>query len=547
MSATTKSRRSLAFGLLFPAILVSVLATPGRGAPPAPKGCASDPNPDLPRLIMSAARCKDCHAVAPEANKAKGLQLICRMDEYLRWAENDKHKNAYQALLNDRSQLMFERLGYAAGVKDKNSRTCIRCHSIVDWENDPKAPGLERLIATADKGFDKASEGVTCVACHGASGDWMGLHGLPDVFKDWRGFTREQKAHDHGMVDLWDPITRLRKCASCHIGNAEEGKVLTHAMYAAGHPPLPGFELATFSDAMPYHWEYLAAKVKRTANAIARVQEIVREQQRGANKLEKTELVAVSGLVPLRETLALLVAEADAGRQEPNPGEPRTWPDYARFDCYACHHDVASKSWRQWRPFADAPGRPPAMSWPDALVALGVEAVAAKQGEDAAKVERRLDQYQDRLNQFHRALGARPFGDPDALKASANELMTWADGVLTELCNATFDNALAHKLLNRICMKSQEGFLDFDTARQLYWAFVVIHNEIGARPGSGEAISSILTLLDQRYHFGLPDAGKPEWIEKSLPARKEAVARFDPTEFQKRFAEIQRLLNPKGP
>ena len=31
-------------------------------------------------------------------------------------------------------------------------------------------------------------------------------------------------------------------CLSCHLGNAREGRVVTHEMYAAGHPPLPGFE-----------------------------------------------------------------------------------------------------------------------------------------------------------------------------------------------------------------------------------------------------------------------------------------------------------------
>ena len=62
------------------------------------------------------------------------------------------------------------------------------------------------------------------------------------------------------MTDLWDPVKRATKCASCHIGNPGEQKVVTHAMYAAGHPPLPGLETATFSDAMPRHWEYLREK-----------------------------------------------------------------------------------------------------------------------------------------------------------------------------------------------------------------------------------------------------------------------------------------------
>ena len=71
------------------------------------------------------------------------------------------------------------------------------------------------------------------------------------------------------MTDLWDPVTRGKKCVSCHIGNPdpEEEKVVTHAMYAAGHPPLPGIEVATFSDAQPRHWQYLRekkAEVQRT-------------------------------------------------------------------------------------------------------------------------------------------------------------------------------------------------------------------------------------------------------------------------------------------
>src|SRR5438034_7388462 len=40
----------------------------------------------------------------------------------------------------------------------------------------------------------------------------------------------------------------------CHAGNAEKGKVVTHAMFAAGHPPLPNFEVGYFSRNLPQHW-----------------------------------------------------------------------------------------------------------------------------------------------------------------------------------------------------------------------------------------------------------------------------------------------------
>ena len=56
------------------------------------------------------------------------------------------------------------------------------------------------------------------------------------------------------MRNLRDPVVRGDVCSSCHIGSAAEGKVVTHAMYAAGHPPLPNFELATFSRNLPQHW-----------------------------------------------------------------------------------------------------------------------------------------------------------------------------------------------------------------------------------------------------------------------------------------------------
>ncbi len=41
---------------------------------------------------------------------------------------------------------------------------------------------------------------------------------------------------------------------SCHVGNATQGKVVTHPMFAAGHPPLPPIEVASFSKNEPQHW-----------------------------------------------------------------------------------------------------------------------------------------------------------------------------------------------------------------------------------------------------------------------------------------------------
>jgi hypothetical protein len=71
-------------------------------------------------------------------------------------------------------------------------------------------------------------------------------------------------------------------------------------MYAAGHPPLPRVDLATFSDAMPRHWKYLSEKP-------ANVQKIL-EYDPAKSGLERTQFAVISALVTFRESMNLLAA-----------------------------------------------------------------------------------------------------------------------------------------------------------------------------------------------------------------------------------------------
>ena len=117
-----------------------------------------------------------------------------------------------------------------------------------------------------------------------------------------------------------EPCPSRETCASCHIGNFAGGKVVTHAMYAAGHPPLPGFEAATFSDAEPRHWENLSEKLE-SPERTSRLNPVP-----DRDNLEQSQLVVVSGLVSFRESIKLF-ADQGGGRGQ--------WPDFARFDCYS--------------------------------------------------------------------------------------------------------------------------------------------------------------------------------------------------------------------
>src|SRR5262249_18296002 len=181
------------------------------------------------------------------------------------------------------------------------------------------------------------------------------------------------------------------------------------------------------------------------------------------------ELVAVSGLVGLRESLRLLTDQAKAGEVRGLPGS--RWPDFARFDCFACHHDVNRSSWRQARSFAGVPGRPPAPSWPAALVEVGVSAA------NPAHAQERLREYDRKLQAFHQAISAQPFGAKDRAIAAADDLAKWTDGVLDDLARAKLDTKAALALLPPICRAAQRDLPDYDTARQLYWAFRTIYTE----------------------------------------------------------------------
>ena len=64
-----------------------------------------------------------------------------------------------------------------------------------------------------------------------------------------------------------------------------EEKFITHDMYAAGHPPLPGFELGAYTRGMPLHWQRL--RDKKPA--------IAKEQGHSPGDLEETQDVMVGG------------------------------------------------------------------------------------------------------------------------------------------------------------------------------------------------------------------------------------------------------------
>src|SRR5262249_35164963 len=271
--------------------------------------------------------------------------------------------------------------------------------------------------------------GGGCVACHGAFREWVALHG--DVLErdTWRSYTRRLKEEKYGMKDLWDPAQRARLCASCHVGNQAEGKVVTHAMYAAGHPPLPGVEIATFSDAMPRHWQYAREKTPE-------VQKIL-HFSRDEAAFEQTRLVAVGSVVVLREALELLACQATLAIPEKDPAV--IWPELAQFDCAACHHELSRPTWRPKPPSAGEPGMPRAPRWPVELAGLVLDGLG---GELPGSLRHPI-------KGIERTLNAQPFGRPQEIALAARQAVTWLDQRIPRLAAQKYDRTAARQLLQR--------------------------------------------------------------------------------------------------
>jgi hypothetical protein len=488
-------------------------ANPPPGGQPAPEKAVRTP------LIAGSLYCRGCHE-HPE-NYA-GQKLICKMTEYPIWNEQDRHQIAYKVLLEPRGREIATRLKIDLSAEDN---ACVRCHGV------PVPKGVTR------QQFAPERDGVTCVACHGAFQEWILEHQVTDSPK-WRALTRSQKEQQKGMRDLWDPSTRVETCLSCHIGDRSQQKILTHDMYAAGHPPLPSIEAATFSDQQPRHWQLLREKDKEIQDHLG--------FRKG--RLEQTELVAIDSLVALRNSL-----EFFTGPPQGNSAPP--YLDFAQYDCMACHHDLvqSDQSWRQAHPSGHPPGRPLPPNWPRALVRLGLEAA------DPARADAWFKELSSKLDALDTTMTERPFGNIEKAGPIAQDIMGWLKEPLDLLKQAVQNQPAPNSrvigqdtallMLHALGKRAAERVPDYESARQMAWAFDTIYAEWSREPNKPRnEIREILSRLEGRLHLNLGPGpkGKRSPILDSLGERLKAAAGYNPSEFVDDFQKMLGEL-PKPP
>ncbi len=496
----------------------ALVAAPAHAAPPEPAAlsplqiagaltgqvpaAAAVPN----AKFLGSNLCSNCHATTPEKtifNKAVGH---IKLNEFNYWKEKDKHSLAFDNLKGERGAAMAKRLGLDVTRPEAG---CLGCHS---------ASATEKL--SQGDAF-KPSDGVSCENCHGAAEQWL----TPHLDTSWRVKNAAQKA-EFGMNDMGNPARQAAKCLSCHIGNSAEGKVVTHAMYSVGHPPLPSIEVAAFSDQLPRHWWLRSEKPE------------FKDKLTPGDDLERSKLAIVSAAVALKTSLHLLAEESKIVESAANSAPGLVWPDYARFDCASCHHELERPSWRQERGYTSAPGRPPVARWPLFIALLGVE----KLGNDDPAAKPLLEELKGAEKTLNDAIRARPFGRAEDVGEAASKYAAWSDDLTKRLDAAKYDRKVVVAMLKRLVAEAADNDLDYDAARHVGWTIWSFIQDLGPDPKNEAEIKPILERIATGLRLNLP-AGRDKKIEDQLEAALNNLGNYKPAALREDLKALGALLS----
>jgi len=510
-----------------------------------PEGTAQEPKQPAVKgnaESLSAIHCIGCHGgpdtPAYKAYSQKEEDGLARTDfilltEHNTWEQNDIHSEAHKNIIpklsadgkpeNIAGKMQKILSKSPTRVDNKNysvdsAAECLTCHAV------DREPGPVANLAQAGGDRFNHKFGVSCEACHGlVSAEWIGQH----FQKPWRKQTPDDKLKI-GQIDLRDPHKKAMKCASCHIGNKEEGKFVTHEMYAAGHPPLPPFELVTYCRDQPRH--YIPNRENKAIKAM--------EQKSQANfhyrdgELQDTRDFAIGTLAAFEATMRLLVEDAKT------TAVAGTLLDFAHFDCYACHHDLKIESERRKPRPGVVPGRPMMRHWATETLQVVMDAGAGKKGEPRQS-NAELGTLMERLTA---SFNVRPFGDADSVSKEAAALVKWCEIAKVDLQLVNYRREETLLLYRRLAkqlseIRAKDISLDHDTAQQLAWALVVLQEELGRQKKEAPGLEQVVRLRLRGM--------ERETVEKRLPARYQQIYGFKRDAFLDAAEGFLKAFDPK--
>jgi hypothetical protein len=469
--------------------------------------------------------CHFCHRGGATAGADENEQLcvLVGLNESSIWLHRDKHAIAAKVLRPDseRKNLAYH-MQQALGVERYQTlvqSNCQACHVAGEPPGDREAEGDGCQIELSHP------FGVTCEACHGPAKDWIHQHW--EERTSWR-YEPPATKEASGFVNLRDPLTKAKKCLSCHVGNVRDGKFVTHEMYAAGHPPLAGFEVGNYSQAMPAHWTTVYAKSDERYKSLHHAQNAFAPRTRES---------LIGGLAALAVNVSVLAEFAAS------PEGEKTGPEFALYDCFACHHDLQAPSRRPLPAAAlGRPGRPNLARWPNVAAQIALGELGESSDIDGV------------LRDLAGVLGQQAFGRRDRLRATAPEaallISQRIEALKQNLDRANLaseearrlDAELVERVLLRIGRLAAERSHDYDSARQLVWMFRQVYEDGKSLNPRAAILASVEQTLTELNGIGLevdlPRGQEPIAESRSLAAWMAVRRRYDPRQFAACFARF---------
>jgi hypothetical protein len=418
---------------------------------------------DVPRLPYEAGgrhlgvvNCASslCHGSISEWKGSNVLQ-----NEYVTWSRVDKHAlRAAQVLTSERSR----RIAANLGLKEPAhlAKVCVDCHG----HNPPAQQRGERF---------KASDGVSCEACHGPAEKWIASHVAP-------GATHEDNVAN-GLYPTSDPVALARLCLSCHFGNKD--KFVTHRIMGAGHPRI-SFELDTFTQTQPPHFV------------------IDEDWQKRKGRWDGVRVWAIGQALAAQESLDVVL--------DPKRGRDGLFPELVVFDCHACHHPMSET---RWKPRVGT--RPGTIRFNDSNLLMLRQIVRRTDPAGSAA-------FNAQVLQLHKAVAGE---GGDALEAAAR-LRRGLDAVIAGLRGREFDDRDLRAILAGLVEDGIAGnYADYAGAEQATMAIASVMNFL-ARRGSLGDVRAANAALDRVFETVRNDEKyRGERFQSALAGLKPHVAR----------------------
>ncbi len=351
---------------------------------------------------------------------------------------------------------------------------CLTCHAgLRPDQSGPTTPG-RTYAQFQSEGEPIARESIGCEACHGQGKDYLVDH----MDLSWISNSPSAKL-GKGFYDLENSALAARVCLSCHFGNPEESKWITHEMYAAGHPPLPPLDLGKFLDGtFNKHWMTLEEKSNRLATLESEIDKRLADDR---IKYLRIHLASnTSDHSQLKQTIQTHFRKTQQSRigqwtanlnyhdlLEQQAHAATNWGDYALYDCAGCHQTLYKKMRGTVGSPRRVPGRPQGPLWTKPL--------PSSPGDSPFM---RLVTLQDLIDE---AFNAKPFGDrgkiQSAIEGSASDRAK-AKSQLIELAGQPLDPSGADEWL-RGFLEQRQGMLGNRwAANQTYWTLEMYFDDL---------------------------------------------------------------------